>query len=112
MGEMGCIVPGCGDVRKLLQPHPKRGCRRCQSRRVALLQLVYGRGVNRVVCCVEPKQRDMDGPNAVEVDEQMPERTILVIRLEECEVPVDVVEMHESQCCWHVDQTGLTNQFT
>jgi hypothetical protein len=54
----------------------------------------------------------MDGPNAVEVDEQIPERTLLVICLEECEVPVDVVEMHEWQCRWYVDQTSLTNWFT
>lgn len=71
---------------------------------MALLRLVYGRGI---VCCVEPKQRDMDDPDTVEVDEQMPERPLLVIRLEESAVPVDTVETHETLCWWDVDQTSL-----
>ena len=71
---------------------------------MALLRLVYGRGI---VCCVEPKQRDMDDPDAVEVDEQMPERTLLIIRLEECAAPVDAVETQETLCWWNVDQTSL-----
>ena len=75
---------------------------------MALLRLVYGRGI---VCCVEPKQRDVDDPNAVEVDEQMPERTLLVIRLEKCAVPVDAVETHETLCWWNVDQTSLTKKY-
>jgi hypothetical protein len=50
----------------------------------------------------------MDDPNAVEVDEQIPERTLLVIRLEECAVPVDAVETHESLCQWNINQTSLT----
>ena len=40
----------------------------------------------------------MDDTNAVDVDEQMRERTLLVIRLEECVVLVDVVETHEMLC--------------
>jgi hypothetical protein len=39
----------------------------------------------------------MDDPNLIEVDEQMPEQTLLVIRLEECVVPVDVVETDASR---------------
>ncbi len=74
---------------------------------MASLRLVYGRGV---VCCIEPKQRDMDDPNAVEVDEEMPERTLLIIRLEECTVPVDAVETHETLSWWNIDQTSLTKE--
>jgi hypothetical protein len=57
----------------------------------------------------------MDDPNAIELDEQMPERTLLVIRLEECVVPVDVVETHAPlcrDCRWNVDQTSLTKRST
>ena len=48
--------------------------------------------------------------NVVGVDEQMPERTLIVIRLEECAVPVDAVEMHVTLCWWNVDQTSLTKK--
>jgi hypothetical protein len=40
----------------------------------------------------------MDGPDAVEVDDQMPERMLLVMCLEECAVPVDAVETNETPC--------------
>jgi hypothetical protein len=36
--------------------------------------------------------------NAVEVDEQMPERTLLVVRLEERAGPVDAVEKRMKRC--------------
>ena len=62
--------------------------------------MAYGR---HVVCIVEPKR---------EVDGQMPERTLLVIRLEECAVPVDAVETHETLCWWNIDQTSLTKKST
>jgi len=54
----------------------------------------------------------MDDPNAVEVDEQMPERTLLVIRFEECAIPVYAVETHETLCWWNVDQASLKKRST
>src|SRR6266852_219197 len=78
---------------------PMPRCGPCQGRRVASLQLVYGQGI---VCRAEPKQRDMNDLNVV--DEQMPARMLLVIRLEEYAVPVSAVETHETPCWWNVDQ--------
>jgi hypothetical protein len=40
----------------------------------------------------------MDDANAVEVDEQMLEQTLLVVHVEECAVPVDAVKTHETLC--------------
>jgi hypothetical protein len=37
----------------------------------------------------------------------MPERTLLVIRFEECAVPVYVVETDETLCWWNIDQASL-----
>jgi len=48
----------------------------------------------------------MDGPNVVEVD---PNKTLLVMCLEEC-VVVDVVKKHDHLCWWNVDQTSLTKR--
>jgi hypothetical protein len=110
------IVPGSRDVRKFCkcrEDHDdgcnrttKRPCGPCQSGRVASLWLVYGRGI---VCGVEPK-RDVDDPDTVEVDEQMSERPLLVIRLEECAILVDAVKTHETLCWWNIDETSLTKR--
>ena len=54
------LVPGC--AWGAVADHVKGG-------RVASLRLVFGQAIVR---CVEPKRRDTDNPNAVEVDEQMP----------------------------------------
>ena len=69
------------------------------------LWLVYSQGI---VCSVEPKQQDVDDPNMIEVNEQMPKQLLLVIRLEKCSVPIDVVKMHETLCQWNIDKTSLT----
>jgi hypothetical protein len=37
----------------------------------------------------------------------MPERMLLVIRFEECTVPVYVVETDEMLCWWNIDQASL-----
>ena len=50
----------------------------------------------------------MDDPNSVEVDEQMQKCPFLVIRLEECAIPVDTVETHKTPCWWNIDKTSLT----
>jgi hypothetical protein len=65
-----------------------------------------------MVCCVEPKQQHMDDRKGVEVYKQMPERMLLIIRLEGRVVPVDAVETHETLCWWNVDQTSLTEWST
>jgi hypothetical protein len=50
----------------------------------------------------------VDDPNSVEVDEQMPERPLLIIRLEKRAIPVDAVETHKTLCWWNIDKTSLT----
>ena len=50
----------------------------------------------------------MDDPNSVEVDEQMPERPFPIIHLEECAIPVDMVETHITLCWWNIDKASLT----
>ena len=50
----------------------------------------------------------MDDPISVEVDEQVPKRPFLVIHLEECTIPVDMVETHKTPCWWNIDKTSLT----
>ena len=102
MGAMQCVVPGCGNVRKLgmrrdihdkgCNGNPKCRCGPGQSGRVATLRLAYSWGV---VSGIEPKQRYVDDPDAVKVDKQLPKRALLVIRLEECTIPVDAVETHQ-----------------
>ena len=67
---------------------------------MTLRWLIYTRGV---VCGVEPKQRDVDDPDTVEVDEQMSKRPLLVIRLEKCSIPIDAVKTHEPLCWWEID---------
>jgi hypothetical protein len=55
---------------------------------------------------VEPQQRDVDKPNVVEIDEQMPEWPIPVYCLEECATSVDVAETHETMLL-NIDETSL-----
>ena len=74
---------------------------------MASLWLVYGRGV---VCSVEPKQRDMDDPNAVEVDKQMSERACLISSLEECAILVDAVKTHETLCWRNIYKMSLVKR--
>jgi len=68
---------------------------------VASLWLVYGQGD---VHSVEPKQRDIDDPNAVEVDKQMSKQAFLIISLEEY---VILVETHETLCWRNIYKTSL-----
>jgi hypothetical protein len=49
----------------------------------------------------------MNDPDAIEVNEEMSERALLVIRLEKSTIPVDTVEKHEALGGGNVDETSL-----
>jgi hypothetical protein len=53
----------------------------------------------------------VDDPDTVGVDELMSEQPLLVIRLGDRVIPVDVVERletHETLCWWNIDEPSLT----
>lgn len=60
-----------------------------------------------VVGCVVPEERDVEDPNAVEVDQQVHEGAGLVEGLVEHLVPFDLVKFHKALGGWDVDESGL-----
>jgi hypothetical protein len=52
----------------------------------------------------------VDNPDSVEVDEQVEERSLFEVSLEEDLVPFDAVKLHESLSRRDVDESGLVRQ--
>ena len=57
--------------------------------------MLVSRSVNlgRVEGRVEPVRGDVENPNTVEVDQEMRNRTLLIVGLEEDLVPVDLAQL-------------------
>ena len=111
------VVPGRGDVRKLRNGggnHDRRRDGTTESSRGPLhgrrrRRLVLGRvHPRRVESSVEPKERNVEDPDPVEVHQQVRRRPLLEERLEEDAVPSDATELGETLRRGDIDKASLT----
>ena len=100
---MGGVIPSGGDVRKLgegSKDHDDGGDGTSKSNGTPCHSWDRPRSwtVNRrrIEGCVKVEHSNVDDPYTIEVDEQMPKRTFLVIGLEECAIPVNFRKSHEA----------------
>ena len=100
---MGSVVPRCGDVCEFSQGGSDHDHgRHCASQSNSGPSHWSGGfefglgGVNagRVEGGIVPKEGDMEDPNAIEIDEEVSCRSLLIVGLEEHFVPVDLSELH------------------
>ena len=56
---------------------------------------------------IEIIQRDMENPDAVEVDQKVGKRTFFIVGLEECAIPVDSTKLGIPLRRSNVDETSL-----
>lgn len=78
--------------------------------RVFGVDVILGEESCRVVSREEPEHGNVDDPDTVEVDGQMPPRPDFFIRLEEDLLPVDLLEFLPTKMRGHVDETALILQ--
>ena len=117
-GEVRGIVPGCWDVGELCNGSEDHDDRRnastkCDSRPSHLLGRIRlsTRGVNfrRIESCVEVIHRNVQNPDTVEIDDEMSERPLFIVGLEEDTVPSNAAEFRETLSRWNVDETRLVS---